>query len=290
MPKISSRTATLYLLLVSLIWGGTFPFIRDSVQYISPAGFVAIRFSLAALLFLPLAIPRFKNTRLPLLVAGIVLGLLTGIGYFAQTAGLQTIGSAQSAFITALSVILIPFFAPFFGLGRPHFLEVLCAIGCLIGVYILTGAHLTISPAIITAEGLTFVCAITTALSIVYLQKISSQIDDYRLFIFYQILFSAFIPLGIFMHSGHATIHCQPILIIGLLYCIFLSTALPIYLQTKYQRYTTPTRTGIIFTLEPVFASLFAFLFNGEAVTRSLLIGGGMILISLLVSEVKIKR
>ena len=290
MPKISSRTATLYLLLVSLIWGGTFPFIRNSVHYISPAGFVAIRFSVAALLLLPLALPRFKSTQRPLLIAAIVLGLLTGIGYFAQTAGLQTISSAQSAFITALAVILIPFFAPFFGLGRPHLLEIVCAAGCLFGVYILTGAHLGhISQATLFADGLTFICAITTALSIVYLQKISAKIHDYRLFIFYQILFSAFIPLGIFIDAGHTTIHWNAVLIVGLLYCILLSTALTIYLQTKYQRYTTPTKTGIIFTMEPVFASLFAFLFNHEAITRSLLIGGGIILVSLLLSELKPK-
>lgn len=291
MPNISSRTATFYLLLVSCIWGGTFPFIRDSMSYISASGFVALRFGLAALLLLPLAIPRFRKTRRPLLIAAIVMGLLNGIGYYAQTVGLQTISSAESAFITALTVILIPFFAPFFGSGKPNFLEVVCAGVCIFGVYILTGAQLhSISAAVLIAYALTFLCAITTALSVIYLQKVSAHIHDYRLFIFYQILVTAFIPLGIFIHAKPTVIHWHVSLIFGLAYCILLSTALTIYLQTKYQRYVTPTKVGIIFTMESVFASVFAFLFNDEAITRSILIGGGMILISLLVSELKIKK
>lgn len=286
MSNVTSRQATFYLLLVSLIWGGTFPLIRDSVQYISPAGFVALRFSLATILFLPFVITHFKRTRRYVLVAGLVLGVLTAVGYFAQTAGLQMISSAQSAFITELAVILIPFFAPLFKLGKPNFLEVVCVMACLFGVYILTGAHFSASSTkILIGEGITFICAITTALSIVYLQKVSKKLNDYRLLVFYQMLFSSFIPVGIYLNAGNMVIHWNSVLIIGLLYCVLLSTALTNYLQARYQRYTTATRVGIIFTMEPVFATLFAFLFNHEPVTKSILIGGGIILGAILLME-----
>jgi drug/metabolite transporter (DMT)-like permease len=281
---MSSRRADLLMLLVTLIWGGSFPLIKDSLTYTNANWFVAMRFLLAALVMLPFVIVRFKQLNGFLLLAGAVLGLLNGFGYYAQTIGLKTIGSAESAFITSITVILIPLLLPFFKLGKPHWLELIAVLICLFGVYILTGANFH---AINTADLWTFVCALTTALSVLYLQKISHKITDYVLFAFLQIVFAAVIPLcsSIIHHQYHA--HWSFQLGAGLLYCGIFSTALTFFLQTRYQQYTNPTKVGLIFTMEPVFAALFAFSFNREALTSSILLGGGIIMLSLVLSESK---
>ncbi|WP_237267964.1 EamA family transporter [Tessaracoccus aquimaris] len=54
-------------------------------------------------------------------------------------------------------------------------------------------------------------------------------------------------------------------------------------LQTWAQRHIPPTRTALLMTLEPVFASAFAVAFGGEHVTLRLILGGALILLATLV-------
>ena len=281
---MSSRKADLLMLLITLIWGGTFPIIRQSLHYANVNWFVALRFLLAALLFLPFVIKRLRNTSIELLFISAVLGLLTGLGYYAQTLGLKTIGSAESAFITSMSVILIPLLLPLFKLGHPKRLEYLAVILCAIGVYILTDADLA---KLSIAHFWTFICAVTTALNVIYLQYISKRIDDFVLCAFYQIIFATIVPLGSSIYHHQYDVQWNLTLSTGLLYCAVLATVVTFFLQTRYQQYTSPTKVGMIFTMEPVFASIFAFLFNQEMITRTVIVGGGIILLSLLLTELK---
>jgi drug/metabolite transporter (DMT)-like permease len=182
--------------------------------------------------------------------------------------------------------VLIPILLPLFKLGKPHRLEWLGILGCLAGLYFLTGAnfkHMNIGVFI------TLISSLATALSIVLLQKKSSLIplQHVKLLTFYQIFFAIMIPgsIGAFHHSLHLVVNMT--VVMGLLYCALLSTCITLFLQTKFQRDTTPTKTGIIFTMEPVFATLFAVSFNSEPLTRSVLIGGAIIIISLLITELK---
>lgn len=63
------------------------------------------------------------------------------------------------------------------------------------------------------------------------------------------------------------------------------ATTLTFYLQTRFQKDTSSTRAGIIYTLEPVFAVLFAYLIHGEKLSRQDWIGGGLMLAAVLIAE-----
>jgi len=56
-------------------------------------------------------------------------------------------------------------------------------------------------------------------------------------------------------------------------------------LQTRYQRYTTASRAALIFTMEPIFGTLFAFWINGSRVGLQTWVGGALIIASILLSE-----
>ncbi len=49
----------------------------------------------------------------------------------------------------------------------------------------------------------------------------------------------------------------------------------------------SPTRTALIFALEPVFAAFFAWLWIGEPLTLAVWIGGGVMLTGILFAEVQ---
>ena len=53
------------LLLVTAIWGGTFVMVKDAVAVYPVFGFMAVRFTLAALALLPLVLWRWQSRRSP---------------------------------------------------------------------------------------------------------------------------------------------------------------------------------------------------------------------------------
>jgi drug/metabolite transporter (DMT)-like permease len=280
--KLSTK-ANLYLLLITVIWGATFPIIRNALVHVNPSLFVAVRFAIAALFMLPIIWKSLKNTSGTLLLQSFLFGLSNGVGYITQTIGLQTTSSSRAAFITGFSVVLVPFMAPFFRLGRIQPTDILYSLICLTGLYFLTGAQF----ALITRGDIwLFMCAIAFAIQISYMQKLSVKISDYRLLTFYQLLFTVPMAFAFSVNSNYQTL-LYPSVIFALLFCAYVATMLVYLIQTKYQQFTTAPKAALIFALEPVFASIFGFIINHEPITMHTLLGGSLILLSLCIPSLK---
>jgi drug/metabolite transporter (DMT)-like permease len=71
-----------------------------------------------------------------------------------------------------------------------------------------------------------------------------------------------------------------------LLYCSIFATIVTIGLQTKYQKYVSAQKTALIFCLEPVFAAIFDILINNARLELYTIVGGGIILLSIVLLEV----
>ena len=55
--------------------------------------------------------------------------------------------------------------------------------------------------------------------------------------------------------------------------------------MTTFQRWTTPTRAALVYTLEPVFGALFSVLLAGEHLTPVALAGGALIVGGMVAAE-----
>lgn len=277
-----STKANLWLVLIAAIWGLTFPLIKDAVSHIEPYSFVFIRFSLAALLFFPFIIKEWKQTNLPLVISGLILGIITSMAELLQTMSLQYINASRCAFINGTFVLMVPLLASLFKIATLRLTDLVCALLCLLGLYILTGADLQ---QINYGDGLVLLDAVCYALGIVYLQKVTRQVTHYKLLSFYQILFV--VPLPLFISAIHRfempQFNSAVVLALGV--CAIMATVVTMLLQNKYQRHTTATKAALIFMLEPIFASLFGWLINREPITPNIIIGGLIILSSIAISE-----
>lgn len=277
-----TKYANIMLIFVTLLWGLTFPLIKLALVHISPSMFVLVRFILAALIFLPVLLWDLRHSTRTLLFAGLALGLMNSIIYLTQTIGLQTISPSRSAFITGMNVILVPFLLPLAGLGRPGKRDIGCALLSLMGLYILTaGGHHTFS----TGDAWTLLCAIAYAVVIVFIQwlTLTCNVRHYRLLTFYQILFT--IPAAAIAATGNNISGLfQPHVVIALLFCASGATVLAFYLQLKYQQHTSANQAALIYCLEPVFATLTAFVMIGNAIPLQTWIGGAIMLSSLIIS------
>lgn len=275
---MKSTKAHCYLVLITIIWGMTFPLIHNALSEVDPFVFVTARFVLASFVLFPFVCCILHRTDLRLFLGGAVLGLINSIFYICQTVGLQTIKSAQSAFITGASIIFIPFLMPLFKLGKPKRLDLLCVAICLFGLYFLTGAELRLS----TGELWTLAGAVTLAVQIIFLQWLTQKPINYsaQLLTFYQLIFT--IPLA-FIFSVHknfnVVFHVQAL--IGILFCAIGASVIAYVIQNKYQKDTTAMKAALIFTLEPICATLFGWMINREQLTWPICLGGFLILISL---------
>jgi len=77
----------------------------------------------------------------------------------------------------------------------------------------------------------------------------------------------------------------NPTVLFAILISSILGTGLAIMVQTMAQTLLNPTRVALVFTLEPVFASLTAFLVLKEQLPAAAGLGAVMVLAGILMAE-----
>ncbi len=105
-PQI--RLPEAVLIFITMIWGGTFLAVHHAMQVSGPFFFVGLRFATATLALTLFSLRVLRGLTRYELKAGVLIGLAIMFGYSMQTVGLQTITSSQSAFITAMYVPIVP--------------------------------------------------------------------------------------------------------------------------------------------------------------------------------------
>jgi len=268
------------MLLVTLFWGLTFPAIRVAVTDLDPFVFVAARFSLALLCFAPFVLAH-REARAGLraaLVPGLVLAALSWAAYVSQTIGLTRIGAGRAAFITGISVILVPLLAPLFHAGRPKFLELVAALVATGGLFLLTDPR---GGGISAGDLWVLLCALLYAVYILVLQIFLRREPNPISLAFTQVLGVAILAcLTLPLAGENSAADFTGRAWAALFFCATLATIGTFWLQARFQRDTTPQRVALIFAMEPVFATLFAFWILHEWLPALGIVGAALILIS----------
>lgn len=113
----SDRTTSLVLLnVMTFIMATNWVVVKDAETMLDPFTFSALRFSIAAVAFIP-----FLSRAMPIdkqvMKAGIELGIWCALGYITQSLGLLTTDASRASFLSAFTVILVPIIAGFSGKG-----------------------------------------------------------------------------------------------------------------------------------------------------------------------------
>ncbi len=282
----SSGTADLVLLGVSVFWGTSFALIKEVLSFTSPENLLFIRFLLACLLLLPLAWRRRKAWSRRFLGPGLLIGLLLFGAFLTQAWGLVYTSASRSGFITGISVILVPFLSTIIFRRAPDRLALGGAVLAFLGIYLLTSTDQTQSLPLNRGDFLTLICATLWAAHIIALGRYSPRGDTFWL-AFVQITTAC---LGNFLWGGFAG-KLDPGVPVGVwgaaFYLAFTCTVLAYLGQTWAQARTSPTRTAIILSMEPVFAVLFASIWLGERMGGWGWTGAGLILAGVVLAEIK---
>jgi drug/metabolite transporter (DMT)-like permease len=277
----SRGRAEAILLAVTFIWGGTFTVVKVAMQEISPIFLIAVRFFIAALLILLL----FRRQIFPLsgssIAKGTVLGSFLFLGFITQNIGLTITTASKSAFITGMAVVLVPLLQFIIERRAPK-------IGNILGVCVVTvGLWLLTTPkgsSFNSGDALTLVCAVFFAIYIVYLDVVSREMRTSQL-AFLQMVATGMLAAvaTLLFETPQFTWSVRSLSLMA--YLTLLATVLSIYVQTRYQKDTTPTRAVIIFSIEPVIAAGIAYLALGEELGAAGVVGAVLIIAGVLVSE-----
>jgi drug/metabolite transporter (DMT)-like permease len=275
----------LALVAVTAVWGVTFPVVKDAVQRVPAFEFLALRFTLAAIVTTAI----FARPVLALGREGFVAGVLAGTtlfaGYAFQTVGLQYTRASNAGFVTGLFVVFAPLFATLFLRRRPHFGAMLGVVLAVTGLALLS---LTNHLHVRKGDAIVLFAAISFALQIVLLARYAPRHHPGALAAV-QLWVTAVLS-GLWSVSGEqwraptASVW-GAVVITGL-----FASAVAFTVQTAAQRHIGPTRTAVILTMEPVFAGLFAWLLLNERLTLRGWIGAGLILAGMLVAELWPRR
>ena len=269
----------------TIVWGATFVLIKTALNDVSPALFVALRFCLAAVVLLILfgARARRQLTRKGV-GAGVLAGTFLSAAYLFQTVGLKFTTAPKSAFITGLASVMVPLLGSLVYRLRPQVSEwigVLLATAGL-GLMTLEGPFGSMS----RGDLLTFFCALAFACHVLTLGRYSPQVD-FELLSIVQVTTAAVWACILFRPVEVPHLVWRPAVVYAILVTGLLCTALAFSVQAWAQRYTTSTRTALLYMLEPVFAWVTSYVTLGEGLSGRGATGAALILGGVLMVELK---
>ncbi len=287
-PRSASlaRRAEAALIVNTVIWGSTFVVVKQALHDVSPVLFLALRFTLATVALLVLFRGSWSHPRNPRgsLGGGALAGIFLFSGYAFQTIGLQYTTAPKSAFLTGLTAVITPLLAALVHRSMPRAMEVGGVLLATAGMALMTlhGATLAMN----AGDLLTVCCAACYAAHILVLSRYSAS-SSFELLATAQIGTSALLAWSLFHWMETPHIRWTAGVWIAIVVTGLFATAVAFTFQAWAQKYTTSTRTALIFMLEPVFAWITSYLLTGETLSRRAAAGAVLILAGILVVEMK---
>ncbi len=281
--QLRSWQADGILLLVAISWGVTFALVQDAIEEMPVYTFLFWRFGFAFLLMAVVAWRHWHKLNAPTLYASILLGLLNFSAFAFQTYGLTWTLSSAVAFITGLNVIFIPFLALILFRRSVSRYAVLGAAIAVVGLWLLTGqSRLGMG----VGEFYTLVCAVLFSLHILFTDRFVQRYDVILLVtIQFGVIALASLMTGILVDGSIVPSSYNKSFLIALVATVLFATVFAFWAQTSMQRFTTPAKTALIFTMEPLSAALFGYLYAGEILSSVQMLGGGLMIAGVLVAE-----
>lgn len=268
-----------------MIWGGTFLLVQHAMTVSGPMFFVGLRFAAAAAIVALFSWRHLRELTLFEVKAGSFIGVAIMLGYGLQTVGLQSIPSSQSAFITALYVPFVPLLQWLVMGRRPGLMPSIGIMLAFTGLMLLSGpsgASLNFSP----GEIATLISAVAIAAEIILISTFAGQVDVRRVTVV-QLAVTAVLSFLLVAPTGEVIPDFSWLLLATALGLGAASAAIQVAMNWA-QKSVSPTRATLIYAGEPVWAGIVGRM-AGERLPAIALVGAGLIVVAVIVSELKTK-
>ncbi|WP_432738728.1 DMT family transporter [Maridesulfovibrio sp. FT414] len=287
-----SFKADILLMITAIIWGAAFVAQRVGMDYMGPLTFNAVRFALGTIALLPLIMRidrdkkrdgTYQEVDFPSFIKGSLLaGGALFMGATLQQWGLVYTTAGNAGFITGLYVVFVPIFGLFFRqkTGLPTWIGAVLAV---IGMYLLSVNE---SFHIEKGDLLVLCSAFFWAGHVIVISLLATKVDPVKFASGQFAACSVFSFIGAFIFED-VTVSGIAGGIIPILYGGLMSVGVAYTLQVVAQQDAKPAHAAIILSLESVFAAIAGWLLLGEMLSMQGVIGCGLMLCGMLISQVK---
>ena len=279
---ISKFKADLGLLSVTVFWGTTFVLSKLTLTEVPLSTYLFLRLTLAALALDLYALRFIKKLNRKTLLHGTILGVLLYLSYLFQMWGIQHTTASNAGFITGISVVLVPVFGYIFFRIKPATIVLMGISLATAGLLLLTGAN---PLAWNQGDMLVLICAVVVTFHVIFTGRFAPQSNVYLLTAV-ELTTVSILTLFVLPFTGLSLPSLTTQSMFTLIYLALFGTVYTFLMQTSMQRYTTTARTALVFSMEPVFAALFAFLLAGEVLGLRACLGGSLIVLGMISAEV----
>jgi drug/metabolite transporter (DMT)-like permease len=275
------------LFMVTLVWGSTFVLTKYAIDRMPMYNFLAIRFAMAFIVSLAIFHKRMMKINREVLKYGVIIGIMMFFLYAFQTAGLLYTTASKSAFITGMTVIMVPVFSSIIIKRRPERKVAICTVIAFIGVGLISlngsidGLNI--------GDILTLISAFTGAIFIILVGKYTVKVDSVVLAIIQFAVVSITCAI-VSLIFENPVLPPSTMVWADILFLSVVCTAGAFIVQNLAQKFTSPTHVALIFAGEPVFAAIFGYVFIGELLSVQGRIGAALIVFSMLLMEIDLKQ
>ncbi|WP_100486766.1 DMT family transporter [Sporolactobacillus pectinivorans] len=280
------QKADLMLIAVTVFWGSSYLFMKTGLETLGIFNLTALRFLVAFVITAVLFGRRLRHTDKRTLFYALILGVVLLAVFASIMAGMKTTPASKAGFLVSLTVVFVPLLNSLLFRFKPELKMIVGVALSLIGIGLLTwnGRLAPESGDLYCVLG-----ALANAVYIILADRFTKRVNSVALSI-WQMGFTGILALLISMIIEVPRIPDTMGSWISVLGLGILCSAAGYMMQTVAQKYTTSTHAGLIFTLEPVFAALFAYIFTGETLSMRGYAGAGLVLISIIIMEINFRK
>ncbi|NRR32066.1 DMT family transporter [Oxalobacteraceae bacterium] len=281
------------LLLVTVVWGTTFPAMKDMTGYLSASWIVFVRFALASLLLAPF----LWRARRADLGQGVLVGVVLFFCYVFQIEGLALTSSNRNAFVTGLNVLVVPLLGVLAG-RAPERRIIVALLLALAGLFALCWEG---SFTWGLGDTLALLGALSFGVYVKLMEGATRKVDKLMTLTAAQIMtVAACAALWLLLREipfGEGRAEYQTYIVKGLqqygvnlVYLGVVATAAIISLQTWGQSHSSANEAAVIYAFEPGCAAIFAYFWLGETLAWNGLLGAALLISGMIVSQWSTQR
>lgn len=259
-PAVSPAKVTFVLVLTTLLWGGSFVFNKIGFRDIPPITFMFFRFALATVIMGLFCLRRLGGLDRDILVKGVKVGLALAAANLSFVLGVFGTTVSRAGFLNNLFVLLVPLLCFLRWRERVSRWNLAGILLAMVGLWQLASGG---AAGFTRGDLFSTVCAVFISIHIIMVSKVLHDEDVYLVTL---VQFATVAAVGglLFLSLPAQPFTIGPLSASALLYCAIFPTVVCFTLQNTYQRYSTPTRAGLIYTLDPVWSMLGGMLILGE--------------------------
>ncbi|MCL1982597.1 MAG: DMT family transporter [Clostridiales bacterium] len=276
--------ADLMLVLVAMFWGSSCLLTKIALEDLQEFNLISIRFLAGFVLSSVILLRKRRISKKTVLYSALISANYFVVVAF-MTFGVQYTTVSKAGFLTCLAGVFVPIICVFVFKKKLDKKTVFCVVATFVGVYMLTMSGAGDGGGINLGDVLCTLCSLFFAVHILLTGHIVKRADPMALTVF-QLGFVGLYNLAasFFFEAPHLPTTGASWLSVLLLAA--LCSVCGTLLQNMAQKHTSETHAGIILTLEPAFAVMFAYVFLKETLTAGGYIGALILLASIVILEV----